>query len=94
MWLLLVFPGWLAAAAPAGAARPLPVIAGLSPAPDFVEPATPAEQWPEDFELEGGLSWRYWLIDAQIDRRSPQHTTYLDIAFEPVTAERLGDAGR
>jgi transglutaminase-like putative cysteine protease len=40
------------------------------------------------------MSWRYWLVDTQIDTRGDQPTTYFEVVFEPLSAERLGDAGR
>jgi hypothetical protein len=92
--LLLLFFGMPAVGAPAVAAPVLPAITQISPAPAFVKRAKLPRQWPKDFASEDGLSWRYWLIDAQIDQRPAQPTTYFDVAFEPVTAERLGDAGR
>ena len=90
LWMLL--PAAVAFAAES--APPLPSISELSPLPDFVDASSVPEQWPASFDVDSDSSWRYWLIDTQVDRRTSDDTIYVDLAFEPMTAERLGDAGR
>lgn len=83
-----------ALAEPAAAPDALPVLAALSPAPGFVARAKLPPEWPRDAPELEDASWRYWLIDTQVDQRDGEPTLYFDVAFEPLTAERLGDAGR
>ena len=85
-----------AASVAAETAPPLPRIDSLSPLPDFVDRASLPEHWPAEADAgeDSDTNWRYWLVDSQVDRRTAQATVYFDLAFEPMTAERLGDAGR
>ncbi|MBL8245767.1 MAG: DUF3857 domain-containing transglutaminase family protein [Rhodanobacteraceae bacterium] len=94
VWLAIAIPLGASASGAAAAADTLPALTDLRPAPRYVERARLAREWPRDFAADEGLSWRYWLIDTQIDERSGEPTLYFDIAFEAVTAELLGDAGR
>lgn len=94
--LLLVLGSLPALASSASAPEPrgLPDITSLEAVPEFVSRASIAKRWPGEFSGGEGENWRYWLIDSQIDRRSRHAVYFYDVAFEPLTAERLGDAGR
>jgi hypothetical protein len=65
-----------------------------SPVPDWVEVATVASSWPADAPGASDTSWRNWLLDAQVDRRTERRRRYFDTAFEATTEAMLAYAGR
>lgn len=88
-WLLLAalscLSASLQAATPAAPTQ-------LEPLPDWVEPVDVQPQWDATDQQDAG--WRYWLVDTQQDTRGGDAAGYYDYAYEALTPERLGDAGR
>lgn len=62
-------------------------------APGFVVPAEVPEAWKSP-GTDAETSWRYWLLDRQVDRRGGRHLDYEDYAYEPRSTTTLGDAAR
>lgn len=63
-------------------------------APAWVETADIPPQWDADAPGARDARWRHWLVDRQTDRRGGARARYADVAFEPVSAELTGDAGK
>ena len=66
----------------------------VGPAPAWVELADIPAQWDADAPGANDARWRNWLLDRQSDRRNGARVRYSDVAFEPVSAELIGDAGK
>ena len=66
----------------------------VAPAPAWVEAATIPDAWPAGTPGADSARWRNWLIDTQVDRRGGARVRYVDNAFEAVSAEWIGDAGK
>ena len=63
----------------------------VAPEPEFVEPVPIPETWQAAGADE---SWRYWLIDRQVDRRAGRHRDHEVFAYEARSTATLGDAAR
>lgn len=66
----------------------------VGPVPAWVVAADIPPQWDADAPGAGDSRWRNWLFDRQADRRRGVRARYSDVAFEPVSAELVGDAGK
>ncbi|HVJ61670.1 MAG TPA: hypothetical protein VM555_03050, partial [Tahibacter sp.] len=66
----------------------------VGPAQAWVEVAAVPPQWDADAPGARDARWRTWLLDKQTDRRGDTRARYADIAFEPVSAELVGEAGK
>jgi hypothetical protein len=66
----------------------------VAPAPAWVETADIPPQWDSDAPGAADARWRNWLLDKQTDRRAGARARYSDIAFEAVSPELVGDAGK
>lgn len=64
------------------------------PVPEFVNRTPVAAQWPENAPGADDTSWRYWLIDRQVDYRGGREREFIDYVYEPRSASLLRDAGR
>ncbi|HET7842512.1 MAG TPA: DUF3857 domain-containing protein, partial [Xanthomonadales bacterium] len=65
----------------------------VAPAPDWVVERDVPATWDAKAPGTDERSWRYWLLDAQVDRRGTRRGWY-DQAFEPVSPELVSDAAR
>ncbi|UHQ20885.1 DUF3857 domain-containing transglutaminase family protein [Lysobacter sp. KIS68-7] len=66
----------------------------VGPPRAFVQVRTIPAQWDPRAPGANDDSWRFWLLDSQIDRRTGADHEYFDYAYEARTAANLGDAGR
>ncbi len=66
----------------------------VAPAPDWVDPARPAEQWAADAPGATGAVWRNWQYDIQVDRRHGKRAVYHDYIYQPMTQAGLADASK
>lgn len=66
----------------------------LAPAPAWVSVHAIPATWPESAPGAHEERWREWLYDTQVDRRDGTHTRYRDMAYEAMSSELIGDAGK
>lgn len=66
----------------------------VGPTPDFVDSPPIPERWDPKAPGADEKNWRYWRYEVQSDRRARRDHVYVDYAFEPLSANHLGDAGR
>jgi hypothetical protein len=62
------------------------------PVPAWVAVTTIPDQSPPP--AAGGTQWRTWLFDSQVDHRGPREASYEDRAYEAMSNELVGEAGR
>lgn len=66
----------------------------VGPEPAFVEVHDVPAQWDASAPGASEARWRFWLNEAQVDRRPGQDTRYIDYVYEARDATLLGEAGK
>ncbi|HET7612092.1 MAG TPA: DUF3857 domain-containing protein [Rhodanobacteraceae bacterium] len=66
----------------------------VAPAPAWVNVHEIPAQWDASAPGAHEERWREWLYDRQIDRRGGKRARYYDLAYEAISPELIGDAGK